>query len=441
MMSAVVDFPIKREARDYLACFARDAGEPDWLAARRQQAMTRFAELGFPGRKSESWRYLDLRSLEEQPLLPRRSIAAADQAALRQHLSSSLSPSPVANRLVLIDGRFAPDLSIIGRSDGVWCGSMAQAIGERPDLVQAAVEAMAGDAAHPFAALNTALFADGYVLDIAAGVAIDRPIEIVHVAATSGSAHTRSLINLGAGSRASIIEIFAGEGRYWRNDVVAARLAERAELRRSVVVEEAPQAVHLAQFDATLGKAARLSAFALLLGGSRVRQEWNVRLAGEDARCRLDGAYLVAGGDEANIITAVDHAAPGGQTRELIKGVAAGRGHGAFQGRIIVREGAQRTDAHQLSRNLLIGTRAAIDTKPELEIYADDVKCSHGASVGDLDEAALFYLGSRGIPGEEARHMLIEGFLREAIEQVDEGMVREHLLGRLASRLLGNLER
>ena len=162
-------------------------------------------------------------------------------------------------------------------------------------------------------------------------------------------------------------------------------------------------------------------------------------MAGEAGRCQLDGAFLVAGNDEANIVTTVDHAAPGGQTSELVKGVAADRGHGAFQGCMVVREGAQKTDASQQSRNLIIGRRAVIDTKPELEIYADDVKCSHGATVGDLDAMALFYLRARGIPPEEARRMLIEGFLREAVEEIEDGAVREHLLGRLG-RHLGKLE-
>src|SRR6201982_443457 len=152
-------------------------------------------------------------------------------------------------------------------------------------------------------------------------------------------------------------------------------------------------------------------------------------------RCILKGAFLLSARQEANIVTTVDHIAPVGETREIFKGVAAGRAHGAFQGRITVRPGAQKTDAHQLSRNLLIGRRAAIDTKPELEIYADDVRCSHGAAVGDLDEAGLFYLRARGIPTEEARRMLIEAFIREAVEFVDSPLMRQHLLSRLARRL------
>ena len=180
---------------------------------------------------------------------------------------------------------------------------------------------------------------------------------------------------------------------------LAVRLAEGAALDRVALVEEAEEAIHLAAIDASLGAAARLDGFALLLGGRTVRHEVIVRSEGEAAHCGLDGAFLLAGRQEANIVTTVDHRRDG-ETRELFKGVAAGRAHGAFQGRITVAPGAQKTDAHQLSRNLMLGRRAAIDTKPELEILADDVKCSHGAAVGDLDEAALFYLRARGIPSE-----------------------------------------
>ena len=439
-MTEIVDFPVKPEARDYLARFARDAGEPGWLASRRQQAMTRFAELGFPSRRGESWRYLDLRPLEQTPLLPAVPPARADLAGLRERVAA-LALSGAGARLVLVDGRFAPELSRLPPQRGVWFGAIAKAMRERADLAEIAVTEISGEAAQPFAALNAAFFADGYVLSLEPGVTLDAPVEIVHLAsgASEASFHTRSLVTLGIGSRASVIETYAGEGRYWRNDVVTARLAAGAVLRRAIAVEEAPEALHFGHLDATLASHATLAGFALLLGGRRVRHEANVRLAGEAGRCRLDGAFLVGGNDEANIVTAVDHAAPGGQTTELVKGVATDRGHGAFQGCMVVREGAQKTDASQQSRNLIIGRRAVIDTKPELEIYADDVKCSHGATVGDLDEASLFYLRARGIPPEEARRMLIEGFLCEAVEEIEDGAVREHLLGRLG-RHLGKLK-
>jgi Fe-S cluster assembly protein SufD len=442
-MSAVLDFPVRPEAGPYIEAFERrnGAAEPDWLARDRQRGLTRFAELGFPSRKSESWRYLDLGPLEKQPLLPAAAAREPNEGALRERLAA-LSLPERARRLVLVDGRLAPGLSIMEPRDGLWLGSMTQAVRERPELVRPMFEeATADTAAHPFAALNTAFFADGFVLEIAPGIEIERPIEIVHLAsgATAASLHTRSLVALGAGSRARLLEIYAGPAAsapaYWRNDVVALRLAEGAELSRAVLVEEAAEAVHLARTDAVLGARARLAAFALLLKGQRLRHDASFAIDGEGAQCRFDAAYITTGSDETNIVTEIDHRVPGGHSSELIKGVAAERAHGAFQGRIVVREHAQKTDAHQLSRNLIIGERAVIDTKPELEIYADDVKCSHGASVGDLDEAALFYLRARGISAEEARRMLIDGFLREAVETVEDLAIRTHLLRHLARRL------
>jgi Fe-S cluster assembly protein SufD len=437
-MSAVVDFPIKPEARPYFDAFGHySSGEPEWLGARRRRGLSRFAEQGFPSRRSEAWRYIDLRALEEKPMLPVRPPLAVLGAAIRDQLAG-VAFSEAASRLVLIDGRFAPELSaVVGLPSGIWLGGMAAAIAERPDLVRSAIEAPLFDAERPFAALNTAFFGDGFVLDIAPGVTLDRPIEIVHLASagTGASLHTRSLVIAGAGSRVSVFETFAGHGNYWRNDVVELRLAAGAEFNRVALVEEATDALHTGELVAVLGPAARLASLVLLLDGRTMRHEATVRSDGEATHCALHGAFVLSGRQEGNIVTTVDHAAPGGQTREIFKGVAAGRAHGAFQGRIIVRPGAQKVDAHQLSQNLVLSPRAAIDTKPELEIYADDVKCSHGAAVGDLDEAALFYMKTRGIGQEEARQMLIEAFVREALEPLGSAAMRKHLLSRLARRL------
>ena len=424
-MSAVLDFPVKPEARPYLDAFRGAAGEPEWLARFRKHGLSRFAELGFPSRRSENWRYLDLQRLQKQPLLPA-------EPGMLTAVPPELGFDGAGARVVLVDGSCN---IIVSRPlpQGVWLGSMRRAIIERPDLVRGA--ASDNSAEHPFAALNAAFFADGFVFDITPGVAIDEPIEVVHFASTDGSSHTRSLINLGEGSRAAIIETYVGSGHYWRNDVASWWLADGASLTRIALVEEGPDAVHLAEVAATLGTNAKLTGFALLLGGGTVRHEASVRVAGEGAECRLDGAFIVDRAMEANIVTTVDHQAPRGTTRELIKGVAAGRGHGAFQGKITVREHAQKVDAHQLSRNLILGGRAVIDTKPELEIYADDVKCAHGASVGELDEAALFYLRTRGIAEDEARHMLVEGFLREPVDGIADPALREYLMRRLTRRL------
>jgi Fe-S cluster assembly protein SufD len=399
-MNTIVDFPVKPEARAYLDAFAGAGNEPEWLARFRRHGISRFAEQGFPSRRSEGWRYLDLRDLQEKPRLPAAAETRLPEAA----------------------------------QAGAWLGPMAKAIAERPDLLKSAFEGDGGDA---FAALNAAFFAGGFVLDINPGVTVGRPLEIVHAASDGGSLHTKTLINLAPGSRATLFETYTGDGAYWRNDVVDIRLGAGAVLDRVVCVEEGAGAVHIGDVRVTLGAGARFGAFALLLGGKTVRHELSVAMAGEGAKCRIDGAFVVGGSDETNIVTTIDHQMPGGETRELVKGVAAGRGHGAFQGTIRVREGAQQTDAQQTSRNLIIGRRAVIDTKPELEILADDVKCAHGATVGDLDEASLFYLRARGIPEDEGRRLLIEGFVREAVERVGDAGVRERLLERLGARLEG----
>jgi Fe-S cluster assembly protein SufD len=428
-MSAVVDFPIKPEARPYLDAFRESASEPQWLCATRRQGLDRFAGTGFPTRRSESWRYLDLRPLEQHPMLP--SVMGQPMG-----VPNGLALDHSSARIVLVDGRFAPELSRLDLPEGVWFGPTRQAISERPDLVKA----FAADdgAKYPFAALNAAFFADGFVLEVGHGVVLDAPFEIVHLASGAGDAslHTRNMIELCAGSRATVVETYVGSGKYWRNDFALWRIEEDAALTRIALIEESGEATHFEDIDAVLlTKRAKLDAFSLLLGGGLVRQEISVTLSSANAKCRIDGAFVVSGREEANIVTTVDHAAVGGTTSELIKGVAAGQGHGAFQGKITVREGAQQTDARQTSRNIILGRRASIDTKPELEILADDVKCAHGASVGELDEAALFYLRARGIPTDEARRLLVEGFLREPVEGIADPAIREHLLRRLSLRL------
>jgi Fe-S cluster assembly protein SufD len=428
-VSAVLDFPVKPEARPYLEAAGERAGEPEWLRQLRRRNLARFAEQGFPSRRGEAWRYLDLRPLEQAPLLPVARAGAASPA-----LFAELGLAAVVHRLVLVDGRFAPGLSALAHLPS---GVTLTPAAARPERLRDALEMPAAGADRSFAALNGAFFSDGYVLEAAPGTVSEEPIEILHLAsgAAPGSLHTRSLVVVGAESRVRLLESFAGDGRYWRNDVTMLRLGRGAVLERAVLVEETADAVHFGDTSAELGPAARLADFALLLGGRTVRRETSVRNDGEGAHCGLYGAFLLGGRQEANIVTAVEHVAERAETREVFKGVAAGGAHGAFQGRITVRPGAQKTDAHMLSRNLLLGHRAAIDTKPELEIFADDVKCSHGAAVGDLDEAALFYLLARGIPRETARRMLIEAFIREAIAIVEPPPVREHLMARLARRL------
>ncbi|MGC1886785.1 MAG: SufD family Fe-S cluster assembly protein, partial [Stellaceae bacterium] len=288
-MSAVVDFPVKPETRPYLETFGRAChkGDPDWLAGYRNRSLARFAELGFPSRRSEAWRYLDLHRLEQRPMLPVGSGPAAVTSAVCAQLTDIGLAEP-AYRLVLVNGSFAPELSRLDRlPSGVWLGPMAAAIADRPDLVRAGLDAQSLD--RPFASLNAAFFADGFVLDVRAGVVLDRPVEIVHLSDnnTGCSLHTRSLVVAGRDSRATLVEIYAGVGEYWRNDVVELRLGAASELVRVTLVEEAAEALHFGETLATLDAASRLSSFVLLLGGRTVRHEITVCSEGEKSRCDL----------------------------------------------------------------------------------------------------------------------------------------------------------
>src|SRR6516225_7604526 len=287
-MSGVVDFPVKPEARPYLEAFGRgdfirDRREPDWLVGYRKASLARFAELGFPSRRSEAWRYIDLRPLEQRPMLPATTEPVVVGAPIHKQLAEIGLAGPTY-RLVLIDGRFAPELSELqGLPHGVWFGSTSAAIEKRTDFVRPRLEASTPDGVRPFAAVNGAFFADGFVLDIPSGMTIERPVEILHLSCDSngGSLHTRSLVTAGEGSRASVVESFTGIGEYWRNDVVELQLAAEAELTRVVLVEEAAEALHFGEMLATLGVASRLSSFALLLGGRTVRHETTVCSTGE----------------------------------------------------------------------------------------------------------------------------------------------------------------
>src|SRR5262249_27793282 len=257
------------------------------------------------------------------------------------------------------------------------------------------------------------------------GAVLDRPLQVIHRGGDgSRSVHLRSLVLAGANSRATVVESHLGGGEGWSNCVMQLRLDEAARIHHALLQDESQSAIHVALARAQLARGAEYESFTLNLGARLARHDLLVALAGEGARCALDGAYLLRGQQEATVSTFVDHAAPGCSLREVFKGVVEDRAHGVFLGKIAVRPGADKTDAHQLNRNLLLSPRAAVDTKPELEILADDVKCSHGATVGDLDETALFYLRSRGIDEAAARRMLIEAFAADALDLVAEESVR-----------------
>jgi Fe-S cluster assembly protein SufD len=428
-MSATAETAPYRAAFDALTRRA----EPTWLGERRAAAMQRFEELGFPTRRSEAWRFTDLKPLRRTSFAP-----AGAGVGVAPDLGPWLYPAKT-HRVVLIDGLLSPELSEVGDlPKGAYLAGAAQTLAERPDLLAAAFDETDTVGGQAFASLNAALFADGFVLALDSGVALDRPVEVIHIGRTpERSSQLRNLVRLREGARATLIETFAGGADHWTNAVDMIALGAGAALRHAKLQDETASAIHFAQARTLLAHGARYESFVLSLGGCLARHEIVVTFAGEGAACGLFGASLLRGAQEGTIATFVDHAAPQCTTREYFKSVVDDRAHGVFLGRIAVRPDAQKTDANQLNKNLLLSPRASVDTKPELEILADDVKCSHGATVGDLDEAALFYLEARGIPVPEARRMLIKAFAADAIEQIeDDETLRAHLAAQV-QRWLG----
>ncbi|MGD0633396.1 MAG: Fe-S cluster assembly protein SufD [Beijerinckiaceae bacterium] len=395
-------------------------GESALVTARRDAAMQNFAALGFPGRKQEAWRFTDLRPLTATPILP----DSAPGIDLDETFIAPARLSVSSFRIVLVKGCVAPKLSCMtGLPDGVWMGSTAEAAQTRPDLLETAFDASDNAGAQPLASLNAAFFADGFIVAIGAGIVLETPIEIIHVTRSDSAVswHTRNAIILGAGSQATVVESAIGSGPGWTNIVTSVDIGEGGKLRHAKVQNESIEAIHTALIRATVARSGRYEIFNLTLGARLSRQDMHIALAGESASFALNGAYLLRGTQEATIAPFVDHQAFGCKTNEVVKGVMDDRAHGVFLGMMAVRPGADQTNAHQLNRNLLLSREARVDTKPELEIFADDVKCSHGATVGSLDEAALFYLRSRGLDEETARHMLVEAFAAEVIDTADLG--------------------
>jgi Fe-S cluster assembly protein SufD len=420
---------VKSETKPYIDAFLARmrVAEPAWLAAKREAALANFGEKGFPTRRQEAWRFTNLRALERAAFLPAE--AGAPSAAIDGYRLAG-----TAHRLVFVNGRVALALSDIGTlPKGAWLASAARTLAERPDALTAAIEETDTAGAQPFASLNAALFADGFVLMLEPGVHLEHPIEIVHwgEGAAPQSWHQRNLVVLGEGSSARIVESFAGRGAYWANLVTTVRLGKGAALHHAKLQDEGTEALHFAVTRAHLAARARYETFVLTLGARLAREDIQPALEGEGAAVGVNGAYLLRGEQEATTAIVVDHAATGGTTRELWKGVVEERAHGVFLGTIAVRPDAQKTDAQQTNKNLLLSPRATVDTKPELEILADDVKCAHGATVGDLDENALFYLRARGIAAADARRMLIEAFAMDALETVDDAVVRAYLAAHL----------
>jgi Fe-S cluster assembly protein SufD len=388
-----------------------------WIQALRAQAAEAFRAQGFPTRRVEAWKYTDLRQVAD---------AGFDEALSAVDSAPALPPAHGGARAVFVDGRSRPDLSSL---DGLpyAVGSLAASL----EAQEGRLGSLARPAEQPMAALNTMLFEDGLVITVPAGVA-GGVLDLVSLGSASErpeAFHPRHLIRLEAGASLTLIETATGpaEARYLHNPVYEIEVAFGATLTHARIQQEAPRAFQLATVYARVEKGGTYDNFTLNAGGKLVRNEIHTLLAGPAATCHMNGAQLLRDGQHADTTTVLDHAAPDCASRQTYKTVLMGKSRGVFQGRIHVHQVAQRTDGYQMNQALLLSPEAEIDSKPQLEIYADDVKCSHGATVGEIDADQLFYLRARGIPEARARAMLVEAFLTEAVEGVQDETARAAL--------------
>ncbi len=408
----------------------------DAIAARRQAAFDLFARQGLPHRRIEEWKYTDLRALmrEAKPLATPPDAAAKARARTAGKLLGDVE----CRRLVFVDGAFAPDLSDVAvLEQGLAVTSLAAALADNDPALTGHLGKLApgSDVA---VALNTALMGDGAVIRIGAGSTIERPLHLVFVAAAKPAAtFVRSLVIVEQGARAMLVESHEGPAGidYQVNAALELFVGDAAHVDHVKIIGEGSDALHVSTLAAAIGAKARFNGFTFTTGGAVIRNQLFVKFDGEDTVAAIRGATLLKGRQHADTTLVVNHIARGCQSREVFKAVLDDEAHGVFQGRIIVRPGAQRTDAKMMTRALLLSERAEADNKPELEIFADDVQCGHGATAGALDRELKFYLMARGIPPAQAEALLIRAFLGEAVEGIEHAGVREALMEAVADWL------
>jgi Fe-S cluster assembly protein SufD len=408
----------------------------DVIAAQRKAAFDVFAREGLPHRRVEEWKYTDLRALmrDAKPLASRPDAAAKAHAKTAGRLLGDVE----TRRVVFVDGAFVPELSdTAGLEPGLEVGSLADAFSRTAPLIDGHLGKLA-PSSDIAVALNTALMGDGAVVRVGAGATIERPVHLLFVSSGSpASTFTRSLVVVGEGARVMLIESHEGPAGsdYQVNSAVELFVGEKAHVDHVKIIGEGAQALHVSTLAAAVGAKARFNAFAFIIGGAVVRNQMFLNLDGENTVAGIRGATLIKDRQHADTTLVANHIARGCQSREVFKTVLDDEAHGVFQGRIIVRQGAQKTDAKMMTQALLLSDRAEADNKPELEIFADDVQCGHGATAGALDDDLKFYLMARGIPAAEAEALLIQAFLGEAIEGIEHAGLREALMDQVTAWL------
>jgi Fe-S cluster assembly protein SufD len=406
------------EARDALPGRARD-----WVATVRQSGIDRFAGLGLPTARQENWKYTRLTALEKREF----ALPAADDAALDL---DGLALAD-AHRMVFVNGRYRADLSDLSRLPaGARIGSLAAALEEGDPALQPAFAATAEED-DPFVALNTAYMGDGVLLELADGCVLDAPLQLLFVAGAGDNyvSHVRNVIVAGANSQATVVEAYVAPegGSYFTNACTDLCLSAGSRIDHVRLQDEDESAFHIGRVRADVGRDAGYRSQVFSLGAQLGRADIDVRLATGSKRQHVDHQ------------TRIDHAEPHANSNQLYKGILDGAARAVFCGTVMVREDAQKTDAKQMNRNLLLSPRAEVDSRPQLVIYADDVKCAHGATVGQLDPVEMFYLRSRGLDENEARELLIHAFANDLVDRVADDAVRGFIYRALDARMPGRM--
>jgi Fe-S cluster assembly protein SufD len=417
---------------------AKLAPEPAWLAGLRREAAAAFASAGFPNTRQEEWRYTNVAPIAKAGFgpagAPAREVARAD-------LEAHAFPVFACSVFVFVNGRFAPELSAAGELPGGVRVDGLRALREAdPAALAGRLGALADVKRSAFAALNTAFLDDGAVVRVPRGADAETPIHLVFVSAPEArpsAVHPRVLVEAWEGSRVCLIQdhVCVGNAAGFSNPVTEIHAGPASHVDFVLLQREPDHRFHVSSLAVRQARDSRVATHTLALGGALVRNDAEVVLAGEGAECLLRGLYVGGGCQLVDNHTTVDHAVPRCRSREIYKGVLGGAARGVFRGRVIVRPGAQKTDASQQNRNLLIGRGAEADSKPQLEIYADDVKCSHGSSIGQLDAGALFYLRSRGLDESRACDLLTRAFAAEVLSALPVPALAEALDDLLAERL------
>ncbi|MGE3492647.1 MAG: Fe-S cluster assembly protein SufD [Vicinamibacterales bacterium] len=414
---------------------------PAWVKERREAAAKHFAAVGFPTTRLEDWRFTNVSPIAEATW----PLAQGGFAQAAQLVSSVNVPGAV--RLAIVNGQFAAGLSDLSAlPKGLRIASLRDGARDATDGIEAHLGNVFSIATHPFAALNTSFLDDGVAIMVTRGAVVETPVHIVIVTGGDGravAAHPRVLIVAGENSQVRVAQTFIGVAgdTYFNNAVAEVVVGEAARVEFYTDQRESDQAFHVANIQAHVAASGVFESHAFATGARLMRHDIGIGLKGEGADCTMNGVYLADGERLMDTHTSLDHAMPHCTSHEIYKGILAGKSRAVFNGRIIVQLDAQKTDAKQTNRALLLSDEATINSNPQLEIFADDVKCTHGAAVGQLDEEALFYLQARGLTRADARDMLLHAFAGEVLEGLRIPALRDQVEANFFTRLRHDVQR